>query len=318
MRSRPMVLALALTCALAPLGGPLGGPLAAQQRTAPRDVRRVERRLAVAPDVALRIFNLAGTTRVTGWERDSVVVTAALPRGAGELVAGGTRSAVKIGIDAPGAPLDAPGAALEVRVPRGALVWIKGAAGAVDVEDVTGALDVYTVSGDVTVRGAPAQLGAESMSGDLVVEATAPSMRLKTAGGAITLTGGAESLTIATVSGPVRVRTGPLLRGEIQSVSGAVDVDGAVRAGGELALLTHAAPITLTLPGSTRAELELRTFDGLLINRFSPEPARVSRGKPYRFAIGGGAPGPGADDRARITVRTLKGDIAIYRGPGGS
>jgi DUF4097 and DUF4098 domain-containing protein YvlB len=189
-------------------------------------------------------------------------------------------------------------------------VWVKGAAGPVSVRDVAGALDLYSVAGDLTVAGTPAQLSAETMGGDVTFEGTTPSARLKTADGAITVSGAAESLTIESVGGPVQVRGGAIARGEIRTVSGAIEVDAPVRAGGELGLLTQSASITLYLPEATRAALELRTFDGLLVNRFAGE-SRPSRGKPYRYTIG-----PAGGDEAtlaRVTARTLKGDIAIYR-----
>ena len=37
--------------------------------------QRIDRRLAVDPHASIRIFNLAGSTRVTGWDRDSIAVT---------------------------------------------------------------------------------------------------------------------------------------------------------------------------------------------------------------------------------------------------
>jgi hypothetical protein len=161
------------------------------------------------------------------------------------------------------------------------------------------------------------------MGGDVTFEGTTPSARLKTADGAITLSGGAESLTLESVGGPVRVRATPIARGEIRTVSGAIEVTAPLRPGGELDLLTQSASITLYLPGATRAALELRTFDGLLIDRFAGE-SRPSRGKPYRDTIGvarGGGAGPdaaageaaGEAGLAHVTARTLKGDIAVYR-----
>ena len=53
------LVALALTFASA--------PLAAQEK--------ISRRLAVDPDVSIRIVNLTGATRVSGWDADSVAVT---------------------------------------------------------------------------------------------------------------------------------------------------------------------------------------------------------------------------------------------------
>ena len=56
---------------------------------------------SIAPDAAIRIFNLAGTIRVTAWERDSIDVTAVVPDGAGEFLFGGGSAGVKLGVSPP-------------------------------------------------------------------------------------------------------------------------------------------------------------------------------------------------------------------------
>jgi len=271
--------------------------------------RAIDRGAPAAADAAIRVWNLAGPTRVVGWDRDSVSVTGTLGAGSGELRVGGSPSALKIAVDAPGAPPEAQGGTLLVRVPRRAQVWVKGGTGDITIEGVAGALDAWAVSGDVTVRGDADALAAETMSGDVTIVGRTGSLRLKTAGGAISVAGAAASLTASSVSGPIRLDAADVVRGDVESVTGTVTFRGGVAPGGELAVLTHAASITLVLPRDLSAAFELRTFDGLLTNRFSGAPARFSRGKPYRFATGAAA----ARDAALIRVRTLKGDITLLR-----
>ena len=50
------------------------------------------RGMKVAPDVAVRVYNLVGRIRVTGWDRDSIDVTAIIPRGGGALFGGGAQA----------------------------------------------------------------------------------------------------------------------------------------------------------------------------------------------------------------------------------
>jgi len=78
-------------------------------------------RPSAAPSI--RIFNLAGATSVTGWDRDSIVVTGTVPPGAGTFFIGGAGAGAKLGVTSDS--LDAPGAVLDVFVPRGATVWVK-------------------------------------------------------------------------------------------------------------------------------------------------------------------------------------------------
>ncbi len=104
------VAALVLGCNLVP-----ASELAAQQR--------FERGMPIARDASIRVFNLVGSTRVTGWDRDSIAVTGAVPARAGQLFIGGGATAAKIGVFSDSAR-PAP-ATLDIRVPRGSTVWIK-------------------------------------------------------------------------------------------------------------------------------------------------------------------------------------------------
>ena len=269
--------------------------LAAQQR--------ISRRMAVDADASIRLVNLAGRTRVIGWERDSVVVTGTVATGSGTFFMGGGRRGVKVGIEASDPTAGAPEAVLEIRVPRNARVWIKSATAPVAVEGVTGEVDVYSVSGSVTVGGSPRLLTAESMDGALAITAQSQVMRVKSAGGDITLHRPAGDVTVSSVSGIVRVLDASgLASARLESISGAVVFRGALARDGTLDLQTHDGPIEIMLPPSQGAVLDVSTFGGTVRN-FVPGTAITMKGKSARHAVG--------DENARITVRSLKGDVLI-------
>lgn len=258
-----------------------------------------------APDAAVRVFNLAGSTRVVGWDHDSVMVTGTVAAG-GRLYGGGGRAAVKLGVEPSRPGGDAPAGVLEVRVPRGAVLSVKSATADVEVRDVRGSIEVMSVGGRVTVTGDPRQISVESMTGDVLVRSAAPVVRVRTAGGSATIEGAAEDLRVETVSGPIVVRAARPRRTRIESTTGTVTWDGGLAADGTLDVHTHESAVRLTFPAAVAAAFELTTFDGLLVNRFGSAAARPSRGgKPLRFTVNGGG--------AQVAVRTLKGDVAVYR-----
>ena len=106
----------AAVVALAALAGLFASAPAAAQR-------RVERGVPAAADATIRIYNLTGSTTITGWDRDSVALVGTLDAGAGRLYMGGSRAAIKLGVENPhemtGATAASPGPAgsarLEVR-----------------------------------------------------------------------------------------------------------------------------------------------------------------------------------------------------------
>jgi hypothetical protein len=267
--------------------------------------QRLDRRLALDPHASIRIFNLAGTTRVYGWDRDSVVVTGLVPRGGGTFFIGGTGAAAKLGVTSDA--LDAPGATLDVRVPRGATVWIKSSSAKVELAGVEGDVDISSVSGDIRVEGAPRRLSVEAMDGAIDLTTRAALTRAKTAGGSITLRGGGGDVTASSVSGAIRyVGAHKLLVGRIETVTGPVTFQGTVIRGGTLSIETHDGLVDLTVPRDQLADFDLTTFGGSVTNELMGAGPVVTKGKPLRFSSGSGG--------ASVTVRTFKGNVRVAGG----
>jgi hypothetical protein len=219
------------------------------------------------------------------------------------LLAGGSERGVKIVVEADAAT-DLRGTDLEIRVPRRAHLWVKSATATIAIEGVTGEVEASTVTGGITVRGAPDVLIAESMEGDLDITAPARVSRLKTAGGAITVRQAANEITATSVSGQIRLLDArAVASGRIESVSGSVLFNGAVAPGGSLDLQTHDAPIEIFLPLRQGAVVEVTAFGGKAINRIPGLAASPGKGKALQYRLGNG--------RARIAARSLKGDVSL-------
>ena len=274
-------------------------PLAAQES--------VERGLPASATVSIRAYNLAGSIRVLGWSRDSVHVSASLASGS-QLYFGGSRTALKLGVEAAASPGPTPPSELVLRVPAGARVWIKSATAGADVEGISGEVDVSTVSGDIRVRGEPSLLAAESMEGSLDIGGSATVLRLKSAGGSIGFRGSAADLSVSTVSGNIQLDvSGPVATGRVESVTGRIAWAGPVGPAGSLDLQTHGAHIQLALPPGQDAEIDVSAFSGKVMNGFPSARRSAPAGKPVRYVLGDGG--------AHIAVRSLKGGVTIAAQP---
>ena len=287
-------LALAALVAFAP-------PATAQQR--------IEHGARASADATIRIYNLTGSTTVTGWDRDSVAVVGTLEPGAGRFYLGGGTSSLKLGVEAPTVSPAAGAARLEVRVPFGSVVWVKAADASIEVDGVQGGLDLYSVSGDVSVRGAPATVRAESMEGGISIQARTPWARAKTASGTIAVAGDVTDLAVTTVSGGVQVAASRQARARIESVTGGVVVTGRPTRGGAWEIETHSGSVTLALASDTDAEITVHSFGaevrselGRIVSR------RVDDLAGSELAIVAGAGG------TSFTVRTFKGPVVIRAG----
>jgi hypothetical protein len=279
-------------------------PLAAQQK--------IDRRIAIAADASIRIWNLVGSTRIIGWDHDSIAVTGSLPPGAGSFYMGGSGRGAKMGVERKDESTELQPATLVVRVPRGARVWVKSTSASIDASGLTGEIECASVDGSIRIEGALRLVIAESMEGNLSVAGPMSVVRLKGGGGSVTLRGARGDVLASTVGGAIVVTDGALRRAHFETVSGTVAYDGTVIGPGTLEVITHSGDVTLRLPSALSAEFDLSSFDSGIL--YAPGgkgekgekgegSAKPVRGKPLSFTTGTG--------EARVAVRTFKGEIRI-------
>lgn len=267
---------------------------------------RIERGVPAASDATIRVYNLSGSTTIAGWDRDSVALVAELEPGAGRLFIGGSREAIKLGLEPPTASATPGSARFEVRVPRGSVVWVKAADASIEVDGIQGGLDLYSVTGSVRVRGAPSTVRAESMEGAISIDARTPWARAKTASGSIDLAGDITDLAATTVSGTIRVAASRQARARIESVTGEVVVSGRPTRGGAWEVETHSGPVTLALAPDTDAEIAVHTFGGEVrseLGRVGTRRVDDLAGSELVILAGTGG--------TSITVRTFKGPVLV-------
>ena len=231
-------------------------------------------------DGAVRIHNYNGTVTITGWDRDSVAVTAVIagpaPVGRPSVFGGGGRRGVKMGIDTP-AGGTAPTAEFVVFVPSRARLSMRGAATAIDIRNFAGTVDASTLSGRLQIEGTVTEVTAETMDGDLVIEASPTYLTGKTATGRITWSGASSEVTLGTVSGPIVITSGTLHRARVESISGDIKFSGTLKAGGRVTFDTHSGDITATLSKETRADLVADATHGTVLGvEFTRAPGKTA------------------------------------------
>lgn len=286
----------------------LTAPLHAQR---PVDIRR-----AATPNVSVRLSGAFSALAVSQWAHDSIALTGSVGPGTrldgGPLNASGPVIGMKFYVEAPeGASLAQN--RLELRVPRGARVWVKAGSADISVDGVAGGLDLNIMGGSVRVSGKPRELLVESMDGAVTFSGYAEFARLKTATGDITVQeGGGEDLHLSTVGGAIRVNPGKrtLQRGRFESVTGPVTYTGALERGGDIRFDTHSGAIDLRIPRSSALEMDAISITGAIENAWSssrPIAGREGRGMELGFSSGMAG--------ARVSIRSFKGNVRIAPAP---
>jgi hypothetical protein len=273
-------------------------PLAAQ--------KKVERRIPLGMESALRIANMVGSVVVHGWNKDTVMVRGTLGAGS-ELFMGGNYTGAKMFVEAAN-DRDPQPTKLEVWVPARVRLWIKTATASIDVSDVTGGLDLYVVSGTIDVNGNPHELNAEAIDGDIHVIGSPSWFRAKTATGTITFQGASSDLGLSTVSGPIKVDGGVFERTRIETVTGNISFAGRLDRGGTFDFDTHSGSVEIGIPEKTGASVSAVTIAGAITNNLSrhpPIPGRFGRGAELTMELSGGG--------ARVSIRSFKGQITLRK-----
>ena len=271
--------------------------------------QRVDTRQAVKSDSYLRIYmETEGAIRISGWAKDTVAFEGTADAGLPELEFGVSKegAAAKGGVwdeARSGGSVD-----LDVKVPEGATLWVKTTGASVEIDDVAGGVDIYTVTGNVKFSGSPKQLYVESMGGEVSISGTSSSVRAKTGNGPITFRGAGEDVTLVTVGGKITASGPRLRRGHFESVTGDILFDGALEPGSSVGFQTHSGRVELTLPRDAGADCVVTTIEGELQVDFEVPEAQErdgARGPEREFTIGDGG--------ATVKIQTFDGPVAIRR-----
>lgn len=258
------------------------------------------------------IENLAGSVRITGWDRNEIKVTGVLGDDTDGLDFSGSGDSFDIEVEIPDSygrrrrDLDSD---LEIWLPAGSSVSVETVSASIRVSEVNGQLELESVSGEVTVDGSPTSADVETVSGNIEVSGSQTRIIAESVSGRIELSGVAERVEAATVSGSIKVGASNIERGEFEAVSGSVHFTGALSPGARLSAESHSGSVVLSLPADTSARFQIETFSGSIHNDFGGgEAERTSRyapGKKLDFTLGSGD--------AQVRVESFSGSVTLKR-----
>lgn len=266
---------------------------------------RIERRLAFNPNASVKAFVPAGSVRLVGWDRDSLVIIGTLGRGA-HFSFGGDRRGAKFEVSDDASGQNSRPSHFDVYVPKASRVGVKCVSANIDASDVSGWF--YTVSGHIHLRGSASEVEAEAMDGDVAVAVSAPWVRARTGSGTLRLGGRVQDAAASSITGAVMISAAGLTRGQFGSVTGNVLFEAPLGEGGIFDFDDHSGTVELRLPPTTAGSFQLTTIEGTIDNNITslrPASMGASRGETLAFRIGTGG--------AHVTVRTFKGAIRLRR-----
>lgn len=254
---------------------------------------------ALEPTASFSFYHPAGSIRLIGWDRDSIVV-----RGHGssaDFSFGGSPSGGKMFIHDPAPGDSSKPVHLVVYYPRRGSVNVRTATADITASDVSGRYN--SVSGGIRIAGSVASLEAETMSGNVDIQASTPWLRARTGQGRLLIRGAPQDVDASTVGGALDIATSTILRGRFATVTGDIRYAAtpAPTALGDFS--SHGGTIDFLLPRDVSGKFDLSSVTGEIANGFTQvKPASVG---PHRLRLNLGR------GEAQFTVRTFKGTIRL-------
>ncbi len=199
-------------------------------------------------------------------------------------------------------------------VPRGASLELKTVSGDIRLEDVAEAR-VQTVSGTLRARRIGKGIEAISVSGNMYLEDSSGAARLRSVSGAIearglTASATGDDLDINSTSGSISLERIGQTRVEVSTVSGRINMAGALARGGRYRFKTLSGNIDLLLQHDASFQFNARVsrggdilFDNLPFNFTSDDSRSASRSVNGFF---------GAGD-ATLTLSSFSGTLRLRR-----
>lgn len=281
--------------------------------SSPASAKSVDRSAPAVADGLVVVRNDAGRVRILAWDEPRVRVKGEVGDDTRGLTVEADGRRVIVEVKQPeekgtgflsGLFPDDLEADLEIQVPRDSSLEVRVRASDVEVADVTGVVDIATVSSSVLVRGRPSRLALESVSGVMRFEGRTRELRAESLSGQVRVQGEVGTVGIETVSGDVTF-TGTTDGGELSSLSGDITLTGTIARGGRLTVDGHGGDVTLSLPADLDADFRLVTVKGRIDNQLEPGADVRQRGETRESGFTRGAGG------SAIVVETYGGDIHL-------
>jgi len=270
----------------------------------------INQRSAADPGGAVEISNVAGTVRVTGWDRNEVEVTGELGEGTERLDFAVIDKVTRVKVILPNRSSNVEDTDLVVRIPTASRLAVTTVSADIEVQDVTGAQRLQTVSADIRTEAAAEDVECKSVSGDVAVNGSGKKALVTIT----TVSGDAMALKVAgevnanTVSGNLTLGLGETTRSRLRSTSGDLTMASVLAADGRLDIESISGDVRLELHGPVNAEFDVTSFNGEIRNCFGPKAVSTSEyapGKELQFREGQGT--------GRVRIKTLNGDISVCK-----
>ena len=271
----------------------------------------VDKTVAAAANGRVQISSVAGSIKITAWNRNEIHVGGTLSREAERLDVEQSGGGVSIEVVLPQHTSgNMEGSDLVIQLPAASQVEVHTVSADIDASGLDGSsVRLESVSGNVALVSRSANIYASAISGDVGVTGSAPGAKIEahSISGKLRIENVNGNLRAGSTSGEVQLAGENSLQGaRIETTSGDIRFAAALGAEDDYEFHSVSGNVVMSLPKLPAATFDVSSFSGDIDTNFGPQPRRTSQfgpGKEWHYQSGSG--------KADIRVRTLSGDIRI-------
>jgi hypothetical protein len=259
----------------------------------------VNEKRPAAPDGVIAIDVPNGTVDVKGWANQEIQVTGTVAQPDMPKISGDQRN-----LQVTLMPAQAD---IEIRVPAGCTVRIKGVKTSIRASGVTGTVAAETAEGDIAVSNA-STVDVRAVKGKVDLSGSVQRASVHAINDGVSVKGGAGEISVSSVGGPIVVVGDKFSHVRLATISGHAEFEGKLDATTDLNAQSVSGAIKVTLASGTGADVAVRTLSGKIENGLGSADAQsVSQGpkQTLAFSTGGGG--------AKVSIQTLSGAIVLSK-----
>jgi DUF4097 and DUF4098 domain-containing protein YvlB len=270
----------------------------------------LDKTVAATANGHVEISSVAGSIKVTAWNRDQIHIGGTLSRDAERLAVDKTATGVSIRVVLPPRTSgNLEGSHLIIQLPAASQLEVHTVSADIDAGGLAGPVRLETVSGNLAVASRSANIYANAISGDVGVTGSAPDAKVDahSISGKVRIEKVTGNLRAGTTSGAIQLTGENRLQGaKLDTTSGDIRFAATLDPNGDYEFHSVSGNVALSLPKIPAARFDVSSFSGDIDTNFGPAPQRTSEfapGKEWHYQSGSG--------NADLRIRTLSGDIRI-------
>ena len=265
----------------------------------------VNEKRAAAADGAIAIDIPSGTLDIKGWANQELQVMGTVtPPEAKVLISGDARN-LQITLTPQQNTLVS--AHLEIHVPAGCTLRVKGVKTGIHASGVTGTVAAESAEGDIIVSDT-ATVELQTVTGKIELSGSGQRASVHAVNGSISVKSGTGDISASSVGGPIVVSGDKFSHVRLSTVTGSAEFDGKLGATASLSAESVSGTVKVVLPSGTGADVALSTMSGKIENGFGgSDAATLSQGSKHLLAFSTGGGG------AKVAVQTLSGAIVLVK-----